>query len=70
MKSTNEYILDGMKEHKRKILKSIDMFINQYSEGEINLTQLVDELNEAKKILVILDLNIDILSPQNDEIPF
>lgn len=70
MKSTNEYILDGMKEHKRKILKSIDMLINQYSDGEINLKELINELDHANKILVDLDLNIGLMSPQNDEIPF
>lgn len=70
MKSTNEYILDGMKEHKRKILRSIDMIINHYSEGDINLKELTDELNRAAKILVDLDLNIGLMSPQNDETPF
>ena len=70
MKTQNEYILDGMKAHKRDLEKQVDNAITAYYNNGISLSELSSTLSELNESITNLLLEINAKTPYSDEIPF
>ncbi len=72
MKTQNEYIIDGMKAHKRDLEKQVDDAIAAYYNNGISLSELSSTLSELNESITNLLLEINYRTPitNDDEIPF